>query len=136
MTIFVDASAIVAMIAREPEASSFAEFLWLDPHRITSPLAIWEAARGVQNARAVSLTEARDLVSDFVAAAGLEIIGVEPSDAELALDAHARFGKGVNPAGLNFGDCFTYAVARRTDAAVLFKGDDFAQTDIKDATLP
>lgn len=135
MTIFVDASAIVAMIAKEPEAGSFAEFLSNDPLRITSPLAVWEAVRGVQGARAVTLTEARGLVVDFVAAAGIQIVAVEPTDAELALDAHARFGKGINPAGLNFGDCFAYAVAQRHDAALLFKGDDFAQTDIKDATL-
>ncbi|MBA3879693.1 MULTISPECIES: type II toxin-antitoxin system VapC family toxin [Sphingomonas] len=135
MTIFVDASAIVAMIAKEPEAGSFAEFLSNDPLRITSPLAIWEAVRGVQGARAVTLTEARGLVVDFVAAAGIHIVAVEPADAQLALDAHARFGKGVDPAGLNFGDCFSYAIARRSGAALLFKGDDFAQTDIKDATL-
>lgn len=135
MTIFVDASAIVAMIAKEPEAGAFAEFLNNDPLRITSPLAVWEAARGVQSARAVPLTEARGLVFDFIAAAELQIVAVEPADADVALDAHARFGKGVNPAALNFGDCFTYAVARRHEAALLFKGDDFAQTDIKDATL-
>lgn len=123
------------MIAKEPEARSFAEFLCIDPARITSPLAIWEAVRGVQGARAVELTEARALVFDFVAAAGIKIVAVEPADADLALDAHARFGKGINPAALNFGDCFSYAVARRHDAAFLFKGDDFAQTDIKDATL-
>lgn len=135
MTIFVDASAIVAMIAKEPEAGAFAEFLNNHPLRITSPLAVWEAARGVQSARAVPLTEAPGLVFDFIAAAELQIVAVEPADADLALDAHARFGKGVNPAALNFGDCFTYAVARRHDAALLFKGDDFTQTDIKDATL-
>lgn len=135
MTIFVDASAIVAMIAKEPEARSFANFLCNDPVRITSPLAIWEAVRGVQSARAVPLTEARGLVFDFIAAAELQIVAVEPADADLALDAHARFGKGVNPAALNFGDCFTYAVARRHEAALLFKGDDFTQTDIRDATL-
>ena len=135
MTVFIDASAIVAMIAREPEATSFAEAIRGEAHLITSPLAIWEAARDVESARGVALAEARALVSDFVEAAGLQIVAVEPSDAERALDAHARFGKGVDPAGLNFGDCFAYAVARRADAALLFKGDDFAQTDIRDATL-
>lgn len=135
MTIFVDASAIVAMIAKEPEARSFADCLHNDPVRITSPLAVWEAARGVQGARALALTEARRLVADFIAAAGIQVVAVDPVDAEVALEAHARFGKGVDPAALNFGDCFAYAVARRHDAALLFKGDDFAQTDIRDATL-
>lgn len=135
MTIFVDASAIVAMIAKEPEASSLAKFLSNDPLRITTPLAIWEAVRGVQGARALSLAEARLLVVDFVEAAAIQIVAVDPVDAERALDAHARVGKGVDPEALNFGDCFAYAVAQRHEAALLFKGDDFAQTDIKDATL-
>ena len=135
MIIFIDASAIVAMIAKEPEATSFAEALIGETARITAPLAVWEAVRGVANVRGVPLGEARQLVADFANASGLQIIAVEPDDAERALDCHARFGKGVHPAALNFGDCFAYAVARRNDAALLFKGDDFAQTDIKDAAL-
>lgn len=136
MTIFVDASAIVAMIAKEPEATSFADFMNAEPDRITSPLAIWEAARGVQNARGVALAEARTLVSHFVAAGKMRIVAIEAEDADLALDAHERFGKGVHPAGLNFGDCFAYACATRHNAELLFKGEDFALTDIRDATLP
>ena len=136
MTIFVDASVIVAMIAREPDATSFATFLTLESDRATSPLAIWESTRGVQSARGVAFAEARALVTDFVEVANLRIVAVEPDDAALALDAHAQFGKGVHPAALNFGDCFAYACAQRLDAALLFKGNDFALTDIKDATLP
>lgn len=136
MTLFVDASAIVAMIAREPEAKSYGAFLTATPDRATSPLAIWESTRGVQSARGVAFAEARTLVTDFVNAANLRIVAVEPDDAALALDAHAQFGKGVHPAALNFGDCFAYACAKRLDAALLFKGNDFALTDIKDATLP
>ncbi|WP_353204808.1 type II toxin-antitoxin system VapC family toxin [Sphingomonas sp.] len=135
MTVFLDASAIVAMIAREPEATSFAEAMLGEANRITSPLAIWEAARGVESARGVALAEARAPVLDFVEASALQVISVDTDDTLCALDAHERFGKGVHPAKLNFGDCFAYAVARRHDAALLFKGDDFAQIDIKDATL-
>lgn len=124
------------MIAKEPEATSFAECLAGEPDRITSPLAIWEATRGVQNARGLALTEARSLVSDFLVAGQLRIVAVEADDAGLALDAHERFGKGVHPAALNFGDCFAYACTIRHGAELLSKGEDFEQTDIKDATLP
>lgn len=135
MIVFIDASAIVAMIVREPEATSFAQYLLGDIDRITSPLAIWEAVRGVQSARGVSLAEARVLVFEFLEAAQVRTVPIEPEDAELALDAHARFGKGVHPAALNFGDCFAYACTTRHKAALMFKGDDFTRTDIKDATL-
>lgn len=136
MTIFLDASAIVAMIAREPEADTFGSYLGPDMDRITSPLAVWESVRGVQSTRGVALQEARDLVSDFLDTAEIRVVALEPQDAELALDAHARFGKGVHPAALNFGDCFAYAVTKRHKANLMFKGNDFAQTDIPDATLP
>lgn len=136
MTIFIDASAIVAMIAREPEAETFGSYLGVETDRITSPLAIWESVRGVQGARGVALQEARTLVSDFITTAQIRVVTIEAEDAELALDAHARFGKGMHPAALNFGDCFAYAVTKRFGAELMFKGNDFAQTDIPDATLP
>lgn len=136
MTIFFDASAMVAMIAREPEAESFAQFMAADPDRITSPLAIWETVRGVESARGVTLEESRWLVSDFLTAAGIRIVAIEAKDADLALDAHAEFGKGIHRAALNFGDCFAYASTKKHGAALMFKGNDFAQTDIPDATLP
>jgi ribonuclease VapC len=136
VTIFLDASAVVAMIAREPEAETFGSHLGPETDRIISPLSVWESVRGVQSTRGVALEEARDLVSDFLDTARIRVVSIEPEDADLALDAHARFGKGVHPAALNFGDCFAYAVTRRYKAELMFKGNDFAQTDITDATLP
>ena len=136
MTIFVDASAIVAMIAREPEATRFAQYLMIDPDRITSPLAIWESVRGVETARGIALPEARSLVANFLTAAEIRVVAIESDDFEVALDAHERFGKGVHAAALNFGDCFAYASTKRHAAELMFKGNDFAQTDIKDAMLP
>ena len=123
------------MIAKEPEATSFAEAMQKESDRITSPLAIWEATRGVESARGVDLAEARLLVSAFLEASTSRVVAIEVEDGPAALDAHQRFGKGVHPAKLNFGDCFAYACAARHGAALLFKGDDFAQTDIRDATL-
>ena len=75
------------------------------------------------------------LVADFVRDAQLRIVPICAEEAELALDAHARFGKGIHAAALNMGDCFSYACTRRHNAIILFKGQDFAQTDLKDAML-
>lgn len=83
----------------------------------------------------MTFVEARQLVRDFIMSFDLVITPVGAAEAELALDAHQRFGRSVHPADLNFGDCFAYACAMLRDVPLLFKGDDFAQTDVRDATL-
>jgi ribonuclease VapC len=65
--------------------------------------------------------------------ADVEIVPVDAAQAEEARRAWRRFGKGRNPAGLNFGDCFSYALATTRSERLLFKGDDFARTDIEAA---
>jgi len=67
--------------------------------------------------------------------AQLRVVPIASEEADLALDAHQRFERGMHPAALNMGDCFSYACTRRHDAIILFKGQDFAQTDLKDAML-
>lgn len=136
MTLFVDASAIVAMIAKEPEARSFGERVDWEQDRITSATAVWEAVRGVEGARKVDFEEARALVADFLREARLRIVPIGSEEAELALDAHQRYGRAVHPAKLNFGDCFAYACTKRHGAEILFKGEDFIHTDLRDAMLP
>ena len=64
---------------------------------------------------------------------GAEVVGVTPEQAEIAVEAFRRFGRGRHPARLNIGDCFAYALAKRRGEPLLFKGDDFAQTDIEPA---
>ena len=135
MTLFVDASAIVAMIARDPEAWHFSARMDWETDRLTSAVALWEAVRGVARVRGVDIPEARALVADFAHDARLRIVPIGADEAELALDAHERFGKGVHAAALNMGDCFSYACTRRNDAIILFKGQDFIHTDLKDAML-
>lgn len=136
MTIFIDASAIVAMIAREPEANRFAQYLAPEESRLTSPIALWEAVRGVANARGIEIDEARALVADFVRESALQLVPIDAEIGELALDAHQQYGKGVHEAWLNMGDCFAYACTKKHDAEIMFKGDDFIHTDLKDAMLP
>ena len=132
MTVFIDASAIVA---KEPEATLFARRISWEEDRLTSPIAIWESVRAVARVRGVDLDEARMLVADFIRDASIRVVAIEAGDGDIALDAHQQFGKGVHEAALNMGDCFAYASARRLNAPILFKGRDFIHTDLEDATL-
>ena len=73
-------------------------------------------------------------LDNFVRECDIDAIGVSPSIADIAFDAYRRFGKGSgHGAALNFGDCFAYALAKRLDEPLLFKGDDFSRTDITPA---
>ena len=69
-------------------------------------------------------------IDGLIEAADLELIGVSKQDIEEAITGFFRYGKGVNPAGLNFGDCIVYGTAKATAVNLLFKGDDFSKTDI------
>lgn len=132
---FVDASAIVAILTREPEADALADVLDGARSPITSPIAIFEAALGVCRKRHTSVEEAEADVREFLAVAGVRPVSITSAEAETALSAFARYGKGRgHPARLNLGDCFAYAVARNNRAPLLFKGDDFDKTDIAPAT--
>lgn len=131
---FVDASAIVAILTREPEADALADALDGGSSSITSPIAVFEAALGVCRKRHASVAEAATDVSEFLITAGVRTVPITDRDAEAALDAFARYGKGRgHPAQLNLGDCFAYAVARQYRTSLLFKGDDFSKTDIQAA---
>lgn len=135
MTIFVDSSAMVAMIVREPEATHFGDRLMHDPERLTSSLAIWETVRAVARVRGLPFGEARSIVRAFLTALGVTVVPIGSEEGELALDAHEKYGRGVDPAELNMGDCFSYACTKRHGAKILFKGDDFSRTDLPDAIL-
>ena len=131
---FVDASAIVAILTREPEADALADVLDRDPSAITSPIAIFEAVLGLCRKRRASVEDAEADVAAFLLAAEIRIVPITAREAETALAAFSRFGKGRgHPAQLNLGDCFAYAVARNDRTSLLFKGDDFAMTDIDPA---
>lgn len=130
MTLFVDASAIVAMVAREPEARRFAERLGYPDTSHTSPIALWEAVRAVERVRGVEIAEARALVDAFITDGDIQIMPIGTGAGRGALDAYDAYGKGRHPAALNMGDCFAYACARTNNARLLYKGDDFARTDL------
>ena len=128
---FVDASAIVAILTREPEADALAEVLETARSPITSPIAIFEAALGICRKHHASVEEAEADVREFLEVAAIRAVSITEREAETALAAFSRYGKGRgHPAQLNLGDCFAYAVAKNHRTALLFKGEDFDKTDI------
>ena len=131
---FVDTSAIVAILTRESDADLLADRLDAASGPITSPIAIFEAVLGICRKRQVGVEVAQEEVRAFLGVAGVGVVDISDSDTGLALKAFDRYGKGRgHPAQLNLGDCFAYACARARHVPVLCKGDDFRQTDIETA---
>ena len=128
---FVDASAIVAILTREAEADALADVLEGARSPITSPIAVFEAALGICRKRHASVGEAEADVREFLEVADIRAVPITEREAATALAAFSRYGKGRgHPAQLNLGDCFAYAIAKNHRAALLFKGEDFDKTDI------
>ena len=128
---FVDASALTAILAGEPDAAALVARLQRARQRLTSPLAVWETTIALARILDLALPEAQQAVQDYLALATIQVIAVPPTAAAGAIEAFDRFGKGRHPAGLNFGDCFAYACARSYRMPLLFKGNDFPLTDIQ-----
>lgn len=131
---FVDASAIVAILTREPEADTLADRLAEAAGPITSPVAVFEAVAAICRKRLVSVEEAHADVHEFLEAARIRLAPITAEDDDAALLAFSRYGKGCgHPAQLNMGDCFAYAAAKTHKTNLLFKGEDFIRTDISTA---
>ena len=127
---FVDASAIVAILLEEDGAELLSQRLEAASRRLTSPLAIYEAVLAVTRVRARGVKEAESRVAAFLESAGIAIEPVGEGTARSAIDAHDRFGKGRHLARLNLCDCFAYAMAKQHSVPLLYKGDDFSRTDL------
>jgi ribonuclease VapC len=128
---FVDASAVVAILTREAEADALADILGSARSPITSTIAIFEAVLGICRKRHASVDEAEQDVREFLDLAGIRAMPITEREAQTALAAFSRYGKGRgHPAQLNLGDCFAYAVAKNHRTPLLFKGEDFDKTDI------
>jgi ribonuclease VapC len=130
VTIFVDASALIAIIAGEDGADSLADALDADEARLCSALSVWETMAGLRRSHAFSVANARAQVRLFLDAGRFKFAEIGEREWEIAADAYAQFGKGRHPAALNMGDCFAYACAKSNRAKLLYKGDDFRQTDL------
>ncbi|AXB80607.1 type II toxin-antitoxin system VapC family toxin [Novosphingobium sp. P6W] len=127
---FVDASAMTAMLSGEDDAADLLARLGNARVRITSALAIWETVMAVRRILDLEVAQAQEAVEEFLRIVEIEVVSVPPEARQHAIDAYDRYGKSRHPAALNFGDCFAYASARLAGVPLLFKGEDFPQTDI------
>ncbi|QGM47401.1 type II toxin-antitoxin system VapC family toxin [Methylocystis heyeri] len=127
---FVDTSAIVAILCREYDATELAQRLAAAERRYTSPVVRLEACMVLASRLDVSPAQANALFDDFVGEADLSIISINDEIGALAVACFEAFGKGRHPARLNLGDCLSYACAKAYRSPLLFKGDDFSQTDM------
>ncbi|MGD0966071.1 MAG: type II toxin-antitoxin system VapC family toxin [Candidatus Acidiferrales bacterium] len=124
----IDASAIIAILRDEPDARSFAQQIANTGSRRVSAVNYVEAAVVIDGSRNPIASRRFD---DLFREAQLVVEPVTETQARIAREAYRDFGKGSgHPAGLNFGDCFAYALAKATGEPLLFKGDDFTHTDL------
>jgi ribonuclease VapC len=130
LNLFLDASAIVAIIENESDRALLLDRVDAASKRLWSPMSCWEAVAAIQNTYLRAVPVARAAVSDFAALFALEMRAVGELESKIALDAYERYGKGRHRARLNMGDCFAYACAKTNDARLLYKGDDFTHTDM------
>jgi len=126
----IDTSALIAILRDEPERRSFDLLISADPSSLISAATFFEAGIVVESDGGEEAGRELDLL---LYRADVKVVPVDTQQENLARRAYRRFGKGFHPARLNFGDCFSYALAKMTGEPLLFKGNDFSQTDITPA---
>ena len=129
----VGTSALVAILLGEPDADVFARTLAEAPVRLLSAVSRVELSFVIEDRKGET---GRADVELLLRNGGFDIASVTPQQAEIAVDAFRRFGRGRHSARLKIGDCFAYALAIAADHSLLFKGDDFIHTDIRSALPP
>ena len=122
--IVVDTSALMAVLLDEPEASRCAEAFAVEGQLAISAGSLAEATV------VAGRLGVRGSLNRLIAGLNFEVVPVTATDARLIGDAYDRWGKGVHPAGLNFGDCFAYVLAMTRGSPLLFVGRDFSKTDV------
>lgn len=127
----VDTSAIVAILLSEPDAAALEQSLVVDEIRLVPATCVLEARMVLASRRGEHALAEIDL---WLATIDARIIPVDAELVDIATQAWLAYGKGrLHPAALNFADCLSYALAKRTGEPLLFKGDDFSRTDIRAA---
>jgi ribonuclease VapC len=129
----IDTSALVAMLSDEPEAERFEAAVEANQIRLMSTASYVETAIVIEARFGEPGGRELDL---WLHRAAVDLVAVHADQADAARAAYRRYGKGRHRAGLNFGDCFSYALAKISDQPLLYKGDDFTHTDITAVTLP
>jgi len=122
----VDSSAVLAILLGEPEAERLARAIAADNRRLISVVSVLESAVVIETRKGVEGVQALD---QLLHRSRIEASAMNADQLELARNAYSRFGKGRHRAGLNLGDCCSYALARYSDEPLLFKGSDFSETD-------
>jgi ribonuclease VapC len=127
----VDSSALVAIATKEPEASSFARKIDETASVSISAATYFETAIVLDKRKEPARTARLD---ELIEELKIEVVPFTPTQAKIARQAYRDYGKGSgHPANLNFGDCFSYALARDKREPMLWKGDDFGHTDLRSA---
>jgi ribonuclease VapC len=124
----IDTSALAAIFFAEPERERFLAAITSANTRLISAASVLETGMVIESRQGEPAGREFDL---FVVRANLQIVPVDAEQADLARSAWRKFGKGRHPAALNFGDCFSYALAKSAGEPLLAKGTDFASTDIE-----
>ncbi len=123
----IDASALLAILLGEPEAKALAEAIAGDPKRLVGAVSALEAAIVIHARKGAAGVRELDLLMHT---ARVTVVSLDADQVLLARSAYEKFGRGHHPAALNLGDCCSYALARASGERLLFKGNDFAQTDL------
>jgi ribonuclease VapC len=123
----IDTSAIIAVLLNEANGVAIARVVESSSQRLLSAANLLEASIVIESRKGETGGRELDLL---LYRASIEVVAVDQVQAEIARIAWRRFGKGRHPAGLNYGDCFAYALAKSRRLPLLFQGDDFARTDI------
>ena len=127
----IDTSAIAAIFFGEPERQKFLSSITAAQSRLISAATVLESGIVLESRQGEAAGREFDL---FVVRANLQTVSVDAEQVDVARSAWRKYGKGRHPAGLNFGDCFAYALAKSLDEPLLAKGTDFSLTDV--AVLP
>jgi ribonuclease VapC len=129
--IVIDTSALIAVLQNEPDAETLKSVIENADRRVVSAVSLLETGIVM---RARHGQQAIQVLADMLEDAGIEVAPFDHVQASIAISAFDQYGKGLNPlARLNFGDCAAFALAKHLDAPLLFKGEDFAATDIQPA---
>jgi ribonuclease VapC len=123
----LDSSALVAILMKEPEATGFATAIAQNGPHFLSAASLLEASIVVESRKGAEGARDLDLL---IYRGGIQIVPVDTEQAETARKAWRKYGRGRHKASLNYGDCFSYALAKVMGAPLLYKGDDFAATDL------
>lgn len=124
----IDTSALIAILLGEPDAKAFAVAIANDPKRLLSAFSALEVSIVIEAKKGEAGGREFDLLSHR---SQIEIVAMDSEQAELARIGWRTYGKGRHPAGLNIGDCCSYALSKYSGEPLLFKGDDFSKTDLE-----